>query len=329
MNVFANTWRQLVRRRLWPVALLLTAALAAVPFLLAREPEPVSPVDPAPLASVSAGDEIGEPVVAKAAAEDRDRRRRVLGSRKDPFEPAPTPEPKPAKDEQAESAPEEKPAEPVSSGGGSSAPAFPAPPSSPSPVTPVPAPVEPPAEPKKTYELNSLIVRFGAAETGSLERMNLKRLQPLPSVEEPVLVYLGLDKERKHAIFMVDAAVEAIGDGSCKPEPESCETIHLAKGETEFFDVVDPETEEVTGQYQLDLVDIKSRKTTSAEKAQKAYAGESKVGRKALRARVAGRGPLRWDYDRETGTLRRRDAKSYKAAVARIAARLAQAQPEL
>ena len=38
MNVVTTTWRQLVRRRLWPVALLLLAALVAVPVLLAREP---------------------------------------------------------------------------------------------------------------------------------------------------------------------------------------------------------------------------------------------------------------------------------------------------
>ena len=38
MNVVTTIWRQLVRRRLWPVAVLLLAALVAVPVLLAREP---------------------------------------------------------------------------------------------------------------------------------------------------------------------------------------------------------------------------------------------------------------------------------------------------
>jgi len=327
MNVLANTWRQLVRRRLWPVALLLVAALAAIPVLLAQ-PEPVAPAAPAPIASAPVDEELAEPVVAMAAAEDRDRRRRVLGAAKDPFEPAPTPEPTPEPEEPT-TKPDtgDKPAQGGSGGGGVTAPFPTTPPAGPS--LPAPTPVEPPAEPEKTYELNSLIVRFGDAASGSLERMNLKRLQPLPSVEEPVLVYLGLDKERKRAVFMVDASVEPTGDGSCKPQPESCETIHLAKGDTHFFDVVDPETDQVTAQYELDLIDIKSRKTTSAEKARSAYAGEAKGGRKAVRARVAGRGPLRYDYDRETGTLRRLDAKAFKAAVARVAARLARTQPDL
>ncbi len=39
MNALSTTWRQLVRRRLWPVAVLLVAALAAVPVLLSREAE--------------------------------------------------------------------------------------------------------------------------------------------------------------------------------------------------------------------------------------------------------------------------------------------------
>ena len=40
MSIVTDTWRQLVRRRLWPVAVLLVAALAAVPLLLAKDPEP-------------------------------------------------------------------------------------------------------------------------------------------------------------------------------------------------------------------------------------------------------------------------------------------------
>ena len=39
MSAVTNMWRQLVQRRLWPVAILLIAALAAVPLTLAKEPE--------------------------------------------------------------------------------------------------------------------------------------------------------------------------------------------------------------------------------------------------------------------------------------------------
>ena len=36
MTLITDTWRQLVERRLWPIALLLLAALVAVPVLLAQ-----------------------------------------------------------------------------------------------------------------------------------------------------------------------------------------------------------------------------------------------------------------------------------------------------
>ena len=42
MSSVQNVWRQLVQRRLWPVAVLLLAGLAAVPVLMAKDPEPVA-----------------------------------------------------------------------------------------------------------------------------------------------------------------------------------------------------------------------------------------------------------------------------------------------
>jgi hypothetical protein len=245
MNVLTTTWHQLMRRRLWPVALLLIAALAAVPFVLAKDPAPVvpeAPVTNAPAESTKADDSIAEPVVAKASSEDRSRRRRVLGVRKDPFAPAPVKKPKKKKAAKKADTTE------TSQGGGTSAP----PTTSPVPTLPV---VTTPPPVKKTYAKDSLIVRFGDA-TGDLTRLNVKKLAPLPDDETPLLVYMGLTKHGD-AIFLVDESLDPTGDGTCKPHPASCETIELAKGETEFFDLVDPETGDVTAQFELDLIDIK------------------------------------------------------------------------
>jgi hypothetical protein len=264
MNVLTSTWRQLVSRRLWPVAVLLLVALAAVPIVLAREPEAAEVPAPAPVGNVD--DSLATPVVAQAAADDR--RRRVLGARKDPFRPAPVKKPKPTV--QQATAP---------AIGGSSDPgpgtATDAPPSLPETgggVTPSPLPYPTPAPTapeKKTYPANSVVVRFGDAKGGSLERMLLPKLAPLGGEgedETPVLIYMGLTKDGKRAEFLVDASVEVDGDGVCKPHPSSCETLELAVGETEFLDVFDPEAEVAEGeepepvaQYQLDLVDIKRK----------------------------------------------------------------------
>jgi hypothetical protein len=251
MTAVTNTWRQLVRRRLWPVALLLLAALAAVPFVLASEPEPPPPADPLP--ALSKGDELAEPVVAKVAAEDRTRRRRVLGVRKDPFRPA-TPkkakkakstvkQPKPSSGHQKPSTTESTPSPSTGGGGGFVDPA---------PSTTTPAP------PKPHFPAGSLLLRFGNATSDVLPGGLVRKLEPLPpdGSEEPLLVYLGLTKSKKKAKFLVDAALTPTGDGTCKPHPSSCETIELAAGETEFFDVIDSETGEPSAQYQLDLVRI-------------------------------------------------------------------------
>ena len=255
MNVLTTTWQQLVRRRLWPVAVLLVAALAAVPVLLARDPAPVpEPATNAPSAeTVEVDDSLAEPVIAKAAPEDRSRRRRVLGSRKDPFAPAPIKKPK--KKKSASRSASTQQSSQKSQTGGSSAPSVSGPSvSTPSfPTTPVA-----PAPKPKVYEKGSLIVRFGDA-TGDLERMNLKKLAALPKGDDAdqLLVYTGLTGHGKKAVFLVDESLTPTGDGTCKPHPSSCETIELSKGETEFFDLVDPETGDVTAQFELDLVAIK------------------------------------------------------------------------
>ncbi len=254
MNVVQSTWRQLVRRRLWPVALLLVAALAAVPVLLSRDAEtPLGPANAVPVTS-EADDSIAEPIVAKVTAEDRTKRRRVLGARKDPFAPAPV---KSAKSEKPKDAtPQEngdeadKPAEEPaggSSGGGSEPPVV---------TEPVPA--------KKYFEAGTVIVRFGEADGQELDRVALDKGEPLPDDSFPLLVYMGLTKDGKKARFLVDASIEADGDGDCKPHPSSCETILLGAGETEFLDVIDPEAEEdaedderILASFQLDVVDIK------------------------------------------------------------------------
>ncbi len=251
MNVLTTTWRQLVRRRLWPVAVLLVAALAAVPVLLSREPAPVTPPEQpaaAPAQQTAKADEaLAEPVVAKASADDRSRRRRVLGVRKDPFTPAAA-----KKKHKAVKKVKKTPAPAVPKHESTSSPSTPAPSTS-APSTPVA-----PAPPKKVYEKDSLIVRFGDA-TSKLTRMNVKKLAALPNDPDvdQLLVYTGLTDHGKKAVFMVDASLEPSGDGDCKPHPSNCETIELAVGETEFFDVVDDATGTITAQYELDLVDIK------------------------------------------------------------------------
>jgi hypothetical protein len=290
MSVITDTWRQLVRRRLWPVALLLLGALVAVPVLLAKSPAPVAP--PAPVAEASSADDgLAEPVVTTASTDPAATgRRHVLGTRKDPFKPAPAPKKKHSGTSTATTARTaggsggsgssggggqltSLPGGSSSNGGGgSSTPSTPSTTTPPSTSTPATPPSTAPAKPKKkTYPLWSVKVRFGDANSGTLEATRINKLDPLPDPEAPVVIYLGPGPDKRSAVFLVDASVTPEGDATCKPYDANCERIVMRKGDTEFFDVKD-ETGNVTATYELDLVDMvtKSKPKASATRAHRA-----------------------------------------------------------
>jgi hypothetical protein len=302
-----DTWRFLVQRKLLPVAILLIGAAVAVPMLLSEEPAPAPAAPELAVKSDKQSVLATEPIVAPAADGDRAGRRQVLGSRKDPFKPKATPTPTP--DPTKTSA--EKPAVTVAPAGGGEAPT--------TGGSPLPTVPETPKKKKKNYELFELTVRFGASSGEGVKRRDVKRLQALPSAGNPVLIYLGVLKDKKTAVFMLDSGVVAQGDGECKPSRTTCETIHIREGETEFFDL--PAEGGATGgqQYQLDVIKIRKKTTTDAEKAGAAKARVSKAGRQILRARIAGDGPLRYRYDKKSGRLEKLSKQAYKAVVAKAA----------
>ena len=268
MNLITDTWRGLVRRKLWPVALLLVGALVAVPLVLAKEPA----VEPAPanLAAAAADEDISTTYVTSAddaeiegAEETTAKRRRTLGASKDPFEPAPLPKAKKkkkttkAKADAATTSTKDTGSSSSSSkettaGGGSTAPTAPVATATPT-ATPKPAP------------LNSIRVRFGkvAEDESTAEEpkaATVRRLEVLPDEDNPVLVYRGVEDGGKVAVFELTGNVTVEGDGECHPTPEDCQILKLRAGETEFVTVTDTGSEETDAQYQIDLVKINSKR---------------------------------------------------------------------
>lgn len=302
MNVIQDSFKQLVDRKLWPIAALLVVALAAIPFLLSKDAEE------APLPATTAA------VPANAAAEDAavvtledpskgDSVRTVLGNRKDPFRPA-----------QLNRVPKEEDTltdggvktqvgtDPgTSSGGGGGGTE-----STGGTTTTTPAPTATPA-PKPTYDLYSLKVRFGPTD-GPLVTREVKRLTGLPGGTQPAALYLGLLGDRKTAVFIIDAGVEVLGDGRCEPSPEDCQTLMLKKGETEFLTRGDK-------QWQLDLVDINVKKTTDARAAKKSRTAVAADGRRKLK-RLRGRSRA-FAYDEAKGSLKRVTRSARSARVTR------------
>jgi hypothetical protein len=247
MSLITNTFQQLIRRKLWPVALLLVAALVAVPLKLAKKPEPAPPVPAAALAAASEQEALAKPIVSLSTdADAAKQRRRVLGQTKDPFEPAPLPKAKKSKKKKAAATP--TPAAEAPSGGSS------APPSS-APTAPTPAPA-----PAVTIPKGSVKVQFGTVDA-DLPTTLLGKLDPLPSDDDPVMVFEGL--EGRTAVFSVAGLVAGQGDGTCDPDPSNCSTVKLRAGETQFITVTDPDDNSQV-QYELDVVKVYTQKTVVA-----------------------------------------------------------------
>lgn len=301
MSVVTDSFRQLVERRLWPLALLLLIALLAVPILLSK---PAEPGIPGAVAGVPAGttSALGtQPIVSVSEASSRAARRKVLGSKKNPFKPEVAA--KKAEATAAEATPPTAVGKPGAGGGGTGG------------IIGIP-PLVQPTTPVRTYELHSLTVRFGSSTEENLKARNLKRLTALPSVSEPVIIYLGLLRDNKTAVFLVDAGVTVQGDGRCKPSPTNCETIQMKPGETTFLDV---EAAGLAEQFQLDFVRVKVKKTTDAKAAAAERALVAPGGREVLRARSSRAGGYR--YDSRTGRVRWLSAAELKAVRAARAAR--------
>jgi hypothetical protein len=291
MNAIKETWQQLLRRRLWPIAVVLVGALVAVPMVLRKSPEPAAP------APVHAGkpEDNAATFVSLADNADATRRRRVLGASKDPFEPKALPKPKKAKkSSKAEATPTATPAAtaaPDASGGAGGG-------------ATVPPTSSAPATPTETVPAYSIKVRFGMTDNSELVTKTVERLSVLPDEETPVLVYRGIEDGGKVAIFELTGEVDAQGDGKCLPTPEDCQYLKLHAGETEFITVSDTGTE-VDAQYQLDLVKIYKKQTkvkasddaTGAQSLAKASSATLKGKRAPLRHRN------RYVFDAKTGLL--------------------------
>ena len=224
MSVINDTWRFLVQRKLWPLAILLIAAAVAVPMLLAEEPPRRPPLRPSTVKGDQAAVLATEPIVAPAADGDRSGRRRSSARARTPSSrrsrrPRRRSRWSPSRTRRCEKTAPAKGGAPTRgrlARAGHDRPGRAA------------DPIE-----KKKYELQELTVRFGpSSETTAPPRKDVKRLQALPSSDEPVLIYLGLLDDKKTAVFLLDSGVIAQGDGTCRPTRTTCETIHIKAGET-------------------------------------------------------------------------------------------------
>jgi hypothetical protein len=64
---------------------------------------------------------------------------------------------------------------------------------------------------------------------------NLSKLDMLPNELNPLLIYMGVTENAGNAVFMVDATLDAAGEGKCKPSGDDCAFLYLGAGSEEEF----------------------------------------------------------------------------------------------
>jgi hypothetical protein len=288
MSFLRNLLADLVEKRLWPVAVALAAALVAVPFLLggggdAGEADVAAlPATPAQKATEIRVSEDTDTVTVTPS-----------GTKHNPFT---QPKVKKAKT-QTEEAPAA--AQPTTGTTGGTSPST-------GTTPPTDATTTKPAttdEEKQDTSVIKVDLRFG--EPGKTKQKlydDIARLSALPSANEPIVIFLGIKKDKKTATFLISSDATATGDGTCKPATTNCQTIEMQEGESTFLDI---DLGSGVRQFRLDVKSITETDAENAKKASAARARMSVAGQEFLRSSIeSGEVSLSgMDYSEKTGTL--------------------------
>ncbi len=104
----------------------------------------------------------------------------------------------------------------------------------PTPILPKPKPIHVGLTSTQSYSAAlSLTTTAGGLNTID----SLKRLSVLPSAQQPLLVYLGVLKGGRDALFVVQPGTVVNGPGTCTPGPTDCEILSLAQEQIESLAV--------------------------------------------------------------------------------------------
>ncbi|HEX6459768.1 MAG TPA: hypothetical protein VF032_12680 [Thermoleophilaceae bacterium] len=230
---FLELWHDLRAKRLWPVAALLVVALVALPVVLKKHSSADSTA-PAPAAATPSGADNASKAVVVADTGSTPNSTLGVFNKKDPFKPdkaalaaAHPQSTTPSSNSNSNSSnPSSGGGQTSQSGGslgggnsgnsggssGGSAPVV-----SPQPVKP--------KGPQGPFAY-TVDVKFG--KRGALRlHHNVQKLDVLPNQNNPMLVFMGVTSDGKTAVFLTDTSLKAAGEGTCKPDANTCSFLYL------------------------------------------------------------------------------------------------------
>ena len=253
MPFLRNIIHDLVEKRLWPVAILLAAALVAVPMVL-KSDTAAAPPAPSPSAGAPAG--TAAVLDAVSLAKPERTRLRLDGPRRNPFQepgsgstarPSSSSNPRPVSQPFSDLPPLTD--TPTESGGSAPESDIPL-------VESVPTTPETPEDQEQPTGVPTwtLDVSFGPVEALA-ELTAIRPGMGIPSNEEPLLIFVG-STDGKTATFLPSSDAVPQGDGTCSPSRRACNQLRLKPGQSAFFDIA---TESGTKQYVLEVTKIVKR----------------------------------------------------------------------
>jgi hypothetical protein len=303
MKPLRNIVRDLVERRLWPIALLLVAAAVAVPVYLGRSSSDDGAGGTAPAQTAQVAKASKAAVTLDETADESDG----AGKTRNPFKQQHVPKEQKADANAGSSGSSDKksPASDATQSGGSSSSGGSSPsggggtsPSGGSQTT----------GEKPKVDVTKVSLHLGAV--GQLKTFkDIARLSALPAASQPLFVFTGVLKDGKTAVLLPSSTVQ-IGeesDVSCKPSNKSCQKLELEQDDTVFFKLAG----DTTGtEYQLDVISVHLKKGETATAASASLQRHSKAGAAMLRdAHVYGsseyKGASDYRFLPDTGLLER------------------------
>lgn len=244
MSAFSNLIKELRERKLWPIAIGLIVALVAVPVLLSKKAPTTLVTQPTGGLPYSTGTALPAIAIKTTPAVSK-----LAGRGRDPFTPqdvattattttTTTTSTTPPSSTTGVSAGSTG----SSTGSSSSSGAGSATPSTSGATTPAttttptltPAKPAPPAPAGLTAQQSYQVSLAITTSNGGINTIDpLERLSVLPSVQQPLLVELGVLQGGKQVLFAVEPGAAVSGPGTCTPGPIDCEVLSLSPGQTE------------------------------------------------------------------------------------------------
>ncbi len=286
-NFLSDLWHDLREKRLWPVAVVLLAALVAVPVVLSKPSEEPPAAAPAATEARTAP----EPEDLKGLASVKLEAPDVgTGSSLDTFDPSDPFRPpraviQGAKEAESASGSDSGPGSATStspdsaSSGGDAVTTGGSGDGGPGDTGTVPTGDgdtgggDTGGDDTTTTQYAYVVDVTFRANARSRRIKGLERLDMLPNPESPLLLFLGVTSDGGDAVFLVDSTLQAAGEGRCKPSRDNCAFLYLGPGSEHEF------TNDEGDSYTLRVDEIRREKVGGK-------ASASKKDRKAARAAV-------------------------------------------